>query len=194
MNIVRLLQDNHANSRESLMEEYFSLLGEASQPEESDMHRAFNLAFKVMTMVTCSGENQPADLFDAGSEPVEWRNSDSLSQFFESAFPIRDHPTLNEKDEAGIDIKSQLRATQLQNIAGLKFRGTDNLRDHLRMNQETGVVELYHHTSVLKEYLNMKCSDPNDPASTRDISRSVPFVNCATFFDDELAVSNSHFQ
>ncbi|KAG6368782.1 hypothetical protein INS49_002996 [Diaporthe citri] len=128
-----------------------------------------------MTMVTCSGENQPADLFDAESEPAEWRNSDSLSQFFESAFQIRDHPTLNEKEnEAGIDIKSQLRATQLQNVAGLKFRGTDNLKDHLRMNQETGVVELYHHTSVLKECLNMQGPDPNDPAPTGNISSIIP--------------------
>lgn len=94
VNIIRLLQDKRAISRETLMEEYFSSLGEDSQPEESDMHRAFNLAFRVMTMVTCSGENQPADLFDTGSEPAEWRNGDSLVQFFQSAFPIRDHPTL----------------------------------------------------------------------------------------------------
>lgn len=174
LNIIRLLQDKCETPREIVMEEYFSLLGENSPPEESDMHRAFNLAFKVMTMVTCSGENHPADVFDAGSEPAEWRNSDSLSQFFESAFPIRDHPTLNEKDEAGIDIKSQLKAVQLQNIAGLKFRGTDNLRDHLRMNQETGVIDLYHHTSVLKEYLNMKGSDPNNSVSKGNISSAIP--------------------
>lgn len=163
------------------MEEYFSLRGEDSQPEETDMHRAFNLALKVITMVTCSGENQPGDLFDAGSEPAEWRNSDTLSQFIESAFPIRDHPTLNENDVAGIDIKSQLKAVRLQNIAGLKFRGTDNLRDHLRMNQETGVVELYHHTSVLKEHLNMKGLDDNDLAVKVNTHRSVSFPDCATY-------------
>lgn len=154
------------------MEEYVSLIGEDLQPEESDMHRAFNLAFKVVTMVTCSGENQPADLFDAGSEPAEWRDGDSLAQFFDSAFPVRDHPTLNEKDEAGVDIKAQLRAVQLQNIAGLKFRGTDNLRDHLRMNQETGIVELYHHTSVLKEHLYMGSLVSHSPAVTGNTSRS----------------------
>lgn len=159
--IIRLLQDKCASSRQSLMEECFSQLGEDSQPEESDKHRALNLALKVMTMVTSSGEHQPADFLVAESEPVEWCNNDSLSQFFESAFPIRDHPSLNEKDETGIDIKSQLRASQLQNIAGLKFRGTDNLRDHLRMNQETGIIELYHHTSVLKEYLNMRNFNSN---------------------------------
>lgn len=183
--IIRLLQDKHKSTRESLMEEYFSLRGEDSQPEETDMHRAFNLALKVMTMVTCSGENQPADLIDAGSEPVEWRNSDSLSQFVESAFPIRDHPTLNDKDEAGIDVKSQLKAVQLQNIAGLKFRGTDNLRDHLRMNQETGVVELYHHTSVLKEHLNMKDLGENDLATNENAQRSVSFPNCNAVLDEQ---------
>lgn len=193
LNIIRLLQDKCTSPREIVMKEYVSLLGGNSQPEESDMHRAFNLAFKVMTMVTCSGENHPADVFDAGSEPAEWRNSLSLSHFVESAFPIRDHPNLNDKDEAGVDIKSQLRATQLQNIAGLKFRGTDNLKDHLRMNQETGVVELYHHTSVLKEHLSRKCHDSHDPASTGNIPRSVDSL-ILLLSRRQMVVSNSHFQ
>lgn len=166
LSIIRLLQDKRTSSREVLMAEHFSTCGEDSQPEESDMHRAFNLALRIMAMVTCSGENQPADLFDSGSEPLEWRNDNSLLQFFESTFPTRDHPTLNEKDGSEIDIRSQLKAIQLQRIAGLKFHGTDNLRDHLRMNQDTGVVELYHHTSVLKEYLNMQGPDLNSSALT----------------------------
>lgn len=178
--VISLLKSKPTSPREALMEEYFSLRGDGSQPEESDMHRAFNLAFKIMTMVTCSGESQPADLFDGGSEPVEWRNEDSLAQFLESAFPIRDHPTLNEKDETEIDIKSQLKASQLQNIAGLKFRGTDNLGDHLRMNQETGVVELYHHTSVLKEHLYLGHSEENGLAVPDNTSRSVLIPVCTT--------------
>lgn len=186
LNIISLLQDKSTTPREILMEQYLATLGENSQPEESDMHRAFNLAVKVMTMVTCSGENQPADLFSAGSAPVEWRNGDSLAQFFESAFPIRDHPTLNEKDEGGVDIKSQLKAVQLQSIAGLKFRGTDNLRDHLRMNQETGIVDLYHHTSVLKEHLNMRGPDGNLPATTGNTQRSVSWQNYISHLDKRL--------
>ena len=87
------------------------------------------------------------------SEPAEWCNSGSLSQFFEATFLIRDHPMLNEKDEAGIDIKSQVKAIPPQNVAGVEFRGTDNLKDHLWMNQEARTVLLYHHNSTLKEYL-----------------------------------------
>lgn len=74
------------------MEEYLSSLGDDSRPEESDIHRAFDLAFEVMTMVACSGENQPSDLFGDGSKPVKWRNRDSFTQLFESAFPYPPSP------------------------------------------------------------------------------------------------------
>lgn len=185
-NIIRLLQDKRTTSREVLIAEYFSTCcREDSQPEESDIHRAFNLALRIMAMVTCSGENQPADLFDAGSEPLEWRDSESLLQFFESTFPTRDYPTLNEKDELEID-RSQLKAVQLQRIAGLKFHGTDNLRDHLRINQDTGVVELYHHTSVLKEYLNMKGPDLSNSALTAKTLRFVEFPKCLSVLDKTI--------
>lgn len=173
------------------MEEYLILRG-GSRPEESDMHRAFNLAFKVMTMVSCTGENQPTDLFDTGSEPAEWRNGDSLSKFLESTFPIRDHPTLNEKDEAEVDIKSQLRAVHLQKMAGLKFCGTDSLRDHLRMNQETGTVELYHHTSVLKEILSMEGPDCIHSAPSGTASRLVSFSTCCNILEQCCQPQVSH--
>lgn len=166
------------------MEEYVSLLGEGSRPEESDLHRAFNLAFKVMTMVSISGENKSTDHSDATSEPTEWRNGDSLAQFFESAFPIRPHPTLNEKDETEIDIKSQLNVIQLQS-AGLKFRGTDNLRDHLRINQETGFVELYQHTSVLKQDVSVENLGVGGLQSTEFIHRSVTFPYHISLLDGQ---------
>lgn len=185
LNIIQLLQHKRASSRETLIGEYFLTRGEDSRPDESDMHRAFNLAFKVMTMVTCSGESQPADLFDTGSEPVEWRNGASLSQFFESIFPIRDHPTLNDKDESGIDIKSQLKAVRLQSIAGLKFCGTDNLRDHLRLNHETGIVELYHHTSVLKEHLKMGGPKEGDMTKTEKLQRSVLLSSSDSLLEEQ---------
>jgi hypothetical protein len=47
------------------------------------------------------------------------------------------------------------------------------------MIQETGVVELYHHTSVLKESLSMKSLLLDDSASTERNPRSVRFLIAA---------------
>ncbi|KAJ4387900.1 hypothetical protein N0V93_008503 [Gnomoniopsis smithogilvyi] len=169
LDIIRLLKENPSRPRGDLVKECFSPDPRAPEdyrkPAESDIHRAFNLATRIITMVNCAGENQPADLLDDGSEPLEWRNSDSLQQFLASAFPLRDHPTLNEKGQRDeIGLKSQLKATNLRDVAGLTFRGTDNLKDHLRLTQDTGVVELYHHTSILKEHLGL--GSPNEHPTT----------------------------
>jgi hypothetical protein len=79
----------------------------------------------------------------------------TLTQFIEQAFPKTDHPNLNEGDHLGksADIKSELRAKSLKKAASLKFQPTDDLSNHLKLDQKRGIVEIYHHTAVLKEHL-----------------------------------------
>lgn len=51
LRIIQLLQDKRATPRGSLMEEYTSSFGDNVRPEESDMHRAFNIAFKTKQLI-----------------------------------------------------------------------------------------------------------------------------------------------
>lgn len=88
-----------------------------------------------------------------GTDPCIWRSDQSPLDFTATVFPVREHPSLNDENQASPDIKTELSAVKLKQIAGLKFEGTAELREHLKLDQKTGVVEIYHFTSVLKEHL-----------------------------------------
>ena len=151
-NIIRLLKENPTVSRIQLTKEYFSSRNENETPL-SDQHRAFNIALRVIAMINCTVETQAGGLLESGVEPSIWRSNQTLLEFISETFPMRDHPSLNDEDGTFPDIKSEVTAGKLKKIAGLKFQGTSDLRNHLKLDQKTGTVEIYHHTSVLKEHL-----------------------------------------
>lgn len=140
-------------ARDELTKEYFASRVEENRPPLNDQHRAFNIAIKIMTSVNCSTEGQSCGVFETGLAPSTWRSDQSAADFISFIFPKRDHPSLSETDESSPDIKSEMTAMRLDKIAGLKFVGTNDLRNHLKLDQTSGVVEIYHHTSFLKEHL-----------------------------------------
>ena len=156
LDIIKLLKTHPDKPRSELTEQYFSERRDsAPRPPAVDQHRAFNLAVKIMSMVTCSAENQPLGLLELGTQPIQWRADKSLLDFLAKAFPRTDVGNLRVKDDAGKtrDVKSALTARRLKKIAGLRFEKTDDLRSHLRLDATKGIVEIFHYTSVLKEHL-----------------------------------------
>ncbi|KAF9881804.1 hypothetical protein CkaCkLH20_00950 [Colletotrichum karsti] len=151
-NIARLIRDKSDVKRADLVKDYFDSRRDDGETLPEDEDRAFNLAVRVMLMVGCSFEGQIGGLLELGTEPSIWRNEQSLQDFVSATFPTRHNPVLDD-DDVLPDMKSALRATRLKKVAGLTFEGTDDLRNHLRLNHKTGVVEVFHHTTVLKEYL-----------------------------------------
>ncbi|KAL5091256.1 hypothetical protein Trisim1_003226 [Trichoderma cf. simile WF8] len=151
--IIKLLQAHPDVKRAELAHEYFSQRDKP--PSSSDQHWAFNLAVQVMSMVKCSAENQPSNLLELGTQAIQWQFNESLAEFLSRAFPQKDTGNLHIHDDSGEirDIKSALTARRLKKGAGLRFRGTDDLRNHLRMDVKRGVIEIYHYTSVLREHL-----------------------------------------
>ncbi|KAM6485841.1 hypothetical protein HDV62DRAFT_261248 [Trichoderma sp. SZMC 28011] len=151
--IIKLLQAHPDVKRAELTHGYFSQRDKP--PSSSDQHWAFNLAVQIMSMVKCSAENQPSSLLELGTQAIQWHFDESLAEFLSRAFPQKDTGNLHIHDDSGEirDIKSTLTARRLKKVAGLKFQGTDDLRNHLRMDVKRGVVEIYHYTSVLREHL-----------------------------------------
>ncbi|KAK4070722.1 hypothetical protein Trihar35433_5189 [Trichoderma harzianum] len=151
--IIRLLQTHPDTKRSELAHEYFSKRDKP--PPSNDQHWAFNLAVQVMFMVKCSAENQPSSLLELGTQPIQWHFDESLTEFISRAFPQKDIGNLHIHDDLGEirDIKPALTARRLKKVAGLRFQGTDDLRNHLRMDVKRGVVDIYHYTSVLREHL-----------------------------------------
>ena len=121
----------------------------------SDQNRAFDLAVKVMIMICCAVDGQSLGLLESGVVPLTWRNNETLSEFLTNVFPSAKPQILDEKNqfERGPGIKALLTARRLKRIAGLRIEPTSDLRDHLRVEQRTGVLLVYHHVAVLTENL-----------------------------------------
>jgi hypothetical protein len=90
-------------------------------------------------------------MLELGTMPMTWHNDKSLRQFLAEAFPTS---LTGNGDANGVEnILPSLTAKRLKRVAGLRFVPTDNLRNHLRLDDEEGVVQIFHHTAFLKEQL-----------------------------------------
>lgn len=157
--IVSYVKTRAGVQRGQLMIDYFTEQAERNgrleRPSWHDQERAFNLAARILTMVSCSAENQAGAFLEEGTRPITWANSDSLATFIAKSFPTTDHPSLNDPYQAEKvnKLKLSLEGIQLTKMAGLSFLATDNLASHLHLDVDKGYVEIFHHTRALKEYL-----------------------------------------
>jgi hypothetical protein len=161
--VINTIKSSPHMQRAELTDMHFSqkmtVNGVKGLPPLTDQNRAFSLAARVMTMVNCSAENQSDGLLELGALPVTWRSDTSFSDFIDAAFPVRAELSLGQDSplqQLMPDRRARwtaLTAKQLKRVAGLEFVPTDNLQNHLRLDLEHGKVEVYHHTSVLKEHL-----------------------------------------
>jgi len=126
----------------------------ARGPTDADQNRAFLAALKVMGMVDCSTiENHASRALTQGSvQASSWRPTDSYTELWESVFSTKNCPELNDHSTSSI-IRSNLSARKLVKNGGLTLQATNDLQNHLRLDAKTGIVEIYHYTSVLKEHL-----------------------------------------
>lgn len=93
-----------------------------------DQQRAISIAVEAMLMIKCPAQGI-GFYFDG---KTIWKDNTTLAQFVQDAFPMADHPDING-DNPGI--KAMLAAKNLKKLANLKFRATDDLRDHLILDK-----------------------------------------------------------
>jgi len=169
--IVKLIQTHPETSRSSLTQAFGH---PQSLPE--DKNRAFDMAARIVLMVNCSADcGAGRGLLELGTRPVSWDASMSRTNFIAAAFPQTTHPTLDEKDRSprSQHIFTALRATRLRSVAGLRFRSTNDLHSHLRLDHRAGTVDIYHHTAVLKEHLMFSANPKNTPDASHVIPRQL---------------------
>lgn len=182
--VIKTLKQDPQVRRSMLTKTHFckaaDARGETILPPVLDQNRAFSLAARAMTMVNSSVENQSDGLLESGALPATWQSDTSFSEFIQGAFPAED-----EGDHAQGNPRQQLMparsgkwasvtAKRLKKLAGLELVPTDNLQNHLRLDMKAMTVDIYHHTSVLKEHLaaSVKCEPHQDVG--RAISEYVP--------------------
>lgn len=155
--VIHIIKDNPGLPRLQLTNQYFSTRddGATPMPPLADQNRGINLAVRVMAMVNCSIASEDFGLVEMASDPIPWRQNLSFIQFMNEAFSKTEDPSLNEKNSFKIssEIKKAICAKRLKRVGNLQFRATDDLRNHLKLDAKQGVVDIYHHTSVMKEHL-----------------------------------------
>lgn len=150
--------------RDQCREAYFASRGfkeEETIIPLADQERAFNLAATVMTMVktNCADDEDMSITTDVEQgritkePPIIWNPQKTLQTALFDTFPPRIHPSLQEVDAQSKAIISDLTATNLTRISKLKFVGTNDLRHHLKLDPVSGTVQVFHHTTFLKEHL-----------------------------------------
>ncbi|KAK3395008.1 hypothetical protein B0H63DRAFT_408293 [Podospora didyma] len=182
--IILLLRQKGATlSRNECKYDYFTSRGndETTIPQ-SDQDRAFDLVARVMTMAKVNSSEYDQDddvVFTSRDEedqqgqkllspPFIWPPEKSLQMALADSFPVRVHPSLQDNDSQAKNIKARLTAVNLTRIARLKIEGTNDLQHHLRLDQATGVVQVFHFTSVLKEHLLATKPDVNRRRRSND--------------------------
>ncbi|KAF2425286.1 hypothetical protein EJ08DRAFT_594661 [Tothia fuscella] len=158
--IVQTLRLNPRLTRRELRSLLFPK-SEGTDFPEGEQERALDLAVRVYAMVSCVAETQTPHLLESGSYQTPWRQDVPFDNFFAELFPKTDHLSLNDPDLRG-PITAALKATKLKKHAGLRFCGTDDLRNHLRLHRDTGIIEIFHHTAFLKEHLRLTRSHSPD--------------------------------
>ncbi|KAI9686201.1 MAG: hypothetical protein M1822_003856 [Bathelium mastoideum] len=105
-----------------------------------NIERLLSISIRVMFMMNCGADQGASDLLET-------------ARFIDDAFAISDHPSVNEESPSSSSLKNSLRARKLKKHAGLRFIPTNDVREHLKLDYRTGIVQIFHLTSFVKEQL-----------------------------------------
>ncbi|KAF4973928.1 hypothetical protein FZEAL_9114 [Fusarium zealandicum] len=161
--VIRRLRENPDTKRSELTSAHFVTGDSTQRPTAGDQSRAFNLAFKVLTMTTCCLEDRSRDALETGMQPVSWRDDVSWTRLLTTMFLGTVEANMTHQyseDETSRRIHREVTARRLVKVARLRFVPTDELRNHLKLDAQKGTVELYHQTSFLKESLAASQTEP----------------------------------
>jgi len=163
LRIFQVLKNMPDVARVDFTSSFFPEQNKGKLPPMLEQERGVNLAVRIMFMINCSAQHQSFGLLEHGLDKAEWRNDSTFVQFMTDIFPMSDHPGINNEDESlSFDMKASIMARKLKKVAGIKFRPTNDLRSHLKLDQKLGVVEIFHHTAFLKEHLRLTKDAPRD--------------------------------
>ncbi|PHH93005.1 hypothetical protein CDD83_2494 [Cordyceps sp. RAO-2017] len=113
----------------------------------SAAHVAIRAAFMVDSAVS---EGHGPGFAIGKHQQVSWQLSEPLTDFMNRCFPAYGY--IERSAEAFAEQKS-IKAWKLKSRLGISFRGTDNLAQHLLLDERNAVLYLFHHSSFLKAQL-----------------------------------------
>lgn len=131
--------------------------------EAIDVRHAIMLAVHAMLMVDPAAKDRHGSGYVLnGYRPTSWLPHETLLAFLERSFPlcVVDAKTA---DHIGVALEEQasMKAWKLQKRLGIRFRGTNNIAEHLLYDSRGPFIYLFHHTSFLKAKLERFRSEAN---------------------------------
>jgi hypothetical protein len=157
---IQVIQANPEDTRKELVKKLV-LRNTQILPKDQDPY--IIMAIKLIFMVSCGHAGRVFELLESATLSRSWTEGVGLTQFVNGEFPMTDYPNLNDPESStAFSIKSNLKARNLKKQLGFTFHPTDDIRNHLRLDFKTGVVQIFHYTSFLKEHLRASKDLPPD--------------------------------
>jgi hypothetical protein len=164
LELIQLIQTRPHSTREQLIQHHFveQRIGDAESPAILDQHRAMDLAASILLSVDCGTTCERANLVEEGSSSLPWRDKVSAHDYVLEAFPKRPSPSIASGKER-VEWPAVIAAVsgkQLRKILQLRLEATTDLRSHLLLDHERGILKIFHGTAMLKETLLVSESQP----------------------------------
>ncbi|KAH6866340.1 hypothetical protein BKA58DRAFT_459976 [Alternaria rosae] len=164
LDLIQLIQSQPHSTREEMIQHHFvgQRIGDAEAPATIDQHRAMDLAASILFLVDCGNTCERANLLEEGSSSLPWRDGVSAHDFLVEAFPKRPNPSIisgKERVEWPV-VTAAVSANELRRVLELRLEATTDLRSHLLLDRERGVLKVFHCTAMLKETLLVSRSQP----------------------------------
>jgi hypothetical protein len=148
VNLVELLKNSDAirSSVENALRS--RLLVHELQDSAEILIDSINLGIRLFLMIS-TGEFRRIghSMIVSGETRFDWK-AGNIKALVESHFT----PQTSMKES--VKLEKIFNARNLEHIAGLEIRWTNNLADHLRMRDDDTAVEIFHHASFLRSHHN----------------------------------------
>ena len=160
--VIGSLKNDICQSRQKVTTECFPL-GRGANPSPRAQAVAVRLAVQALLMVDCSAPQASAGELESGDNTQAWSETQPLQDFIEKRLPRTDNPIFANTDANVVRESARVvTGAELSQRARLRFKGTNDISRHLHLDIRNRVVEIFHYTSFLKEYL-LSTKDPLNP-------------------------------
>ena len=153
--VVTCLKNNPDDTRSEIAKK---LAADFSESSEAQKLRSVELAAHLLLTIHVRSWTDSVAPLRADTTAVEWDDEASLKKMVKDKFikiPDVENPDLEKPAEMPIDPKFTLKS--LRKLCGIKVRWTNNLKDHLRYDQDTANLHLYPHTICLLRHKEDSC-------------------------------------
>lgn len=134
--------------------------------DPADESNALNLGVSIAMMLNCGSQEFSSILLEDGCNRIVWRQGTTLAQYLQLVLPRREaFSPQRHLQQAFLDPSCPLvTAKELKRRAGTRFRGTDDITNHLRYDSINNVLFVFHHATILKEHLRLSSRCGSNPS------------------------------